>query len=329
LFCTHSRARSASSGRDRSPFTCLFPQLMDQPENNTTPHGSSGNSLALWPRHSSVRVHSAPSTRRHQSNEDFSLHRIATQRGGECLSRRYLKTMFPLRWRCSFGHQWQASLASIIRRDTWCPACAGNRKLELEDLCKIARERGGKCLSSEYVNGRTPLLWECARGHTWRAAAEQVRGGFFKKGTWCPKCYDQRRAFRPAGTIEEMRSLARNRGGTCLSPNYLGSRTKLLWRCGQKHRWYAVPGNVKRGNWCPVCAGNRRLKLKDYRALAAERGGKCLSKKYENNDTELKWRCSSDHEWSATGSSVRRGSWCARCAHDRRRGAARRRPGHL
>src|ERR1700745_143828 len=73
---------------------------MDRPENNTTPHGSSGNSLAPWPRHSSVRVDSAPSTTRHRSNQDFSLHelhRIATQRGGECLSRRYLKTMAPLR----------------------------------------------------------------------------------------------------------------------------------------------------------------------------------------------------------------------------------------
>jgi hypothetical protein len=78
--------------------------------------------------------------------------------------------------------------------------------------------------------------------------------------------------------IEEMARLANSRSGMCLSPNYLGSRTKLLCRCGDKHRWYAVPGNVKRGNSCPVCAGNRRLQLKDYRALAAERGGKCLSR---------------------------------------------------
>jgi hypothetical protein len=332
LFCGHSRARFASSDREGAPFTVFSLLLMDRFESNVTAHGSSGNSPTLWPAHSSVRIHIALNTSRQRPNQDFSLQqlqRIASQRGGECLASRYLKTMSPLRWRCAFGHQWQASLASIIRRNTWCPACAGNRKLELKDLCKLARERGGKCLSREYLNGRTPLTWECSHGHKWRAAAEQVKGGLFRKGTWCPRCYDRRRTFRPAGTIEQMRSLASSRGGTCMSPNYLGSRAKLLWRCGQGHRWFAVPGNIKRGNWCPVCAGNRRLNLKDYRALAAKHGGKCLSRRYKNNDIRLRWRCAKGHEWFATGSSVMRGSWCARCAHTRRMGSLRRKPGHL
>jgi hypothetical protein len=235
----------------------------------------------------------------------------------------------PLRWKCALSHHWRASLASIIRRNTWCPVCAGNRKLELKELYKLARERGGRCLSHKYVNGRTPLLWECKFGHRWRAVAEQVKGGVHKKGTWCPTCYDQRRLFRAMGTIEEMSALAQLRGGTCLSSKYMGSRAKLLWRCAQGHRWRAVPVNIKRGNWCPVCAGNRRSKLRDYRALAIRRGGNCLSRTYRNNDTELKWRCGVGHEWSATGSSVKRGSWCARCAHDRRKGGIRRKPGHV
>jgi hypothetical protein len=112
-------------------------------------------------------------------------------------------------------------------------------------------------------------------------------------------------------------------------PNYLGSRAKLLWRCRQGHQWFAVPRNTKRWNWCPVCAGNRRLNLKDYRAFAAKHGGKCLSRRYKNNDTKFRWRCAKGHKWSATGSSAMRGSWCARCAHTRRMGTLRRKPGHL
>jgi len=182
---------------------------------------------------------------------------------------------------------------------------------------------------SRILERTTALLWECRYGHRWKAAAEQVKGGLHKKGTWCPKCYDQRRMFHPKGTIEEMRILALNRGGTCVSDCYSGSREKLLWRCKQGHQWYAVPGRIKRGNWCPVCAGNQKLKLRDYRGLAATYGGKCLSKRYRNNDARLKWRCAKGHEWFATGASVRRGTWCASCAHNRRRGALRRKPGHL
>lgn len=257
------------------------------------------------------------------------LRRIAKRRAGECLSRRYVKATSPLRWRCALGHEWLATLASIIRRNTWCPVCAGNRKLDLRELRRMAREHGGRCLSRQYVNGRTPLMWKCKYGHRWKAAAEQIKGGLHRNGTWCPKCYNQRRIFRPLGTIQEMRRLAVIRGGRCMSASYPGSRAKLLWKCGHGHRWYAVPGNIKRGNWCPICAGNQRMKLRDYRALATAHGGKCLSKQYRNNDTNLRWQCARGHEWFATGSSVRRGSWCARCAHDRRRGALRRKPGHL
>jgi len=254
---------------------------------------------------------------------------IAEQRGGKCLSRRYVKATSPLEWRCASGHQWRASLASIIRRNSWRPVCARNRKLELKDLHGLARERGGRCLSREYLNGRTPLLWECKYGHRWKAAAEDVKSGLHRKGTWCPKCYDPRRIFHPLGSIDEMRSLASRRGGTCLSNNYSGSREKLLWQCEQGHQWYALPGGIKRGSWCPVCAQNQKSRLGDYRALAAIKGGKCLSKTYRNNDAKLRWQCAKGHKWFATGSSVKRGSWCATCAHSRRRGALRRKPGHL
>jgi hypothetical protein len=219
------------------------------------------------------------------------LRHIANQRGGECLSRRYVNTLSRLQWRCALGHQRHATLASIIRTNTWCPVCAGNRKLKLKDLSRIARERGGKCLSRKYFNAHTPLQWECKSGHRWKAAAEQVKAGLHRKGTWCPRCYDERRCFRPKATIEDMRNLASIRGGTCGSDCYSGSLEQLLWRCAKGHQWYAVPGRIKRGSWCPVCAGNQKLKLKDYRRLAASNGGKCLSMKYKNNDAKLRWRC--------------------------------------
>lgn len=39
----------------------------------------------------------------------------------------------------------------------------------LEEMRALAAARGGRCLSTEYVNTSTHLLWECANGHQWKA----------------------------------------------------------------------------------------------------------------------------------------------------------------
>ena len=44
-------------------------------------------------------------------------------------------------------------------------------------------QRGGKCLSKEYINGKTKLLWECSEGHQWEAILDSV-----KRGSWCAVC---------------------------------------------------------------------------------------------------------------------------------------------
>ncbi|MFP3339212.1 hypothetical protein R0J91_14635, partial [Micrococcus sp. SIMBA_131] len=48
---------------------------------------------------------------------------------------------------------------------------------------KIARGRGGECLSSEYINNSTPLEWKCSDGHVWEARPANVING-----NWCHYC---------------------------------------------------------------------------------------------------------------------------------------------
>ena len=103
-------------------------------------------------------------------------------RKGKCLSTDYINIHKKLKWECEKGHVWSAS-ANSIRRGSWCPTCSGNKKLTLFDLQKIAKDRGGKCLSTNYINSKTHLEWECSRGHQWFAAPQKI-----KSGTWCPYC---------------------------------------------------------------------------------------------------------------------------------------------
>src|SRR5438445_12105751 len=79
-------------------------------------------------------------------------------------------------------------------------------KPTLEDAQRIARKRGGRCLSTRYSKSAVKMLWQCGKGHEWEATYNHVQGG-----KWCPYCRGRYR------TIREMRSLAAERGGRCLS----------------------------------------------------------------------------------------------------------------
>jgi len=185
---------------------------------------------------------------------------VATKRGGKCLSKVYVNAHTQLLWECGKGHQWEASPTNV-KHGTWCPVCGGTKKLTLQDMQMLASEHGGKCLSQEYVNISTKLLWECKKGHQWKAQPHNI-----KHGRWCPECAGIRKL-----TIKEMQMFAKEQGGRCLSREYVNAHTKLLWECAEGHQWEAMPTNIQHGSWCPKCYSIRRANQRKVNALKRAR----------------------------------------------------------
>lgn len=238
------------------------------------------------------------------------MHALARERGGACLSDAYVNSREHLRWRCAEGHEWSATPGSIKNLRSWCPTCAGGVKPVLAELQAHARGRGGRLLATKYRSGKDPLRWRCGERHEWDAPWDRIRGG-----AWCPECARERmRLPKPRKTLADMHAYAALFGGQCLAEYYVNSTTKIQWRCAMGHEFEAVPSSVKAGHWCPECAGVRRGSLDDLRALARARGGECLSREYHGVMTDYRWRCAEGHEWVALGNRVRRGSWCPHCA---------------
>lgn len=235
---------------------------------------------------------------------------LATSKGGYCLSNEYNTCRTKLKWLCEKGHVWEATSGSV-KQGYWCPICGGTAKLSLDVFRKIAESKGGKCLSEEYINCKQKLKWQCSEGHVWVAISSNV-----KSGHWCPIC--GRKVFKKhTDTIEHMKMIAKERGGECLSTEYLGIETKLTWRCSERHVWEAIPNNVKRGSWCPVCFGNAKLSLDIFKEIAESKGGKCLSVEYINDSRKMKWQCAKGHMWEARAHDIKRGHWCPKCARKR------------
>ncbi|CAI2195595.1 7781_t:CDS:2, partial [Funneliformis geosporum] len=93
----------------------------------------------------------------------------------------------------------------------------------------------------------------------------------------------------------------------------------LHWKCAKFHEWNSALCDIKKGRWCPQCAGNARLNIdiakkiafkKDLakniarsrngcfklniniaKEIALKKGGKCLLEKYIDIDSSLLWEC--------------------------------------
>ena len=240
---------------------------------------------------------------------------LAQKRQGKCLSDKYINNRTALLWQCKEGHQWKAK-PDNIKSGTWCPICrikerADSQRSSIAEMRSIAKRRNGKCISKEYKSTHFKLTWECEFGHQWEAVPSAV-----KRGSWCPTCSGKAKP-----SIEDIRKIAADRKGKCLSEKYISTHTKLLWECEKGHQWEARPSGIKRGAWCPVCSGNVKLSIKDMQQIAKEKGGKCLSEKYINIDTKLLWECQYGHQWETIPYIIRSGSWCPICARKNRKKA--------
>jgi hypothetical protein len=188
-------------------------------------------------------------------------------------------------------------------------------RLTIEEMRDVAVQRSGKCLSRVYVDSRTPLEWECGKGHRWMARATNV-----KSGTWCPYCcHNGAHKLGEEGLLERCRQVAKDRGGKCLSESYLTARKPLEWECLEGHRWKATPDNVRRGEWCPECAkkliqeAKIKYSLQECESYANELGGKLVETNFESRRNWL-WECRNGHRWNAPPSTVIGSrTWCKRC----------------
>lgn len=237
----------------------------------------------------------------HKTIDDMQ--KIAESKGGKCLSKKYIHSEVKLKWKCKKGHIWEACPHDIIRNH-WCPYCSHSIKLTIDEMKNFAIKKGGKCLSNKYFDSFTKLIWQCDKGHIWKATPNNIR-----RGQWCPFC-----AGNVKLTIKEMQKFALKQGGWCLSSEYINNHTNLWWQCGEGHIWNARPQNIKNKEWCPYCCGNRKLSIEEMKKQAKKRGGRCLSTLYVNAKSKLIWKCNNDHIWESAYDSIKQGAWCPICS---------------
>jgi hypothetical protein len=262
---------------------------------------------------------------------------LAETTGVTCLDIEWRGRRHKYLFRCESGHTWERRGDRLRERPLVCQMCRrlasiegrrdadvlkatltivnGRCKTEnLEIFRELARVRGGMCLTPQYTKLADLYAFRCAAGHEW-----SMRGHRMLLGSWCAPCEAEslRLKLRLPDGLERLKSHAQEKGGECLSGEYLGLKARYRFRCAKDHEW-ACTGVTALGSdaWCRTCVADAlRLSIDDAHEAARARGGQCLSEHYVHSHIKLAWRCDRGHEWQAALNTIRRGHWCSQCVY--------------
>ena len=172
-------------------------------------------------------------------------------------------------WKCSKGHEWQASVVSR-NKGSACPYCAGQRALKGENDLQTVNPALAKEWNYEKNTNLTPadvlpnsgkkVWWRCNKGHEWQAVIQNRTNG---RG--CPYCSGLYVIGNKSDLQTVNPSLAsewnyeKNNGLTPMAVTS-NSHKKVWWKCVNGHEWQARIDSRNNGNGCPIC---RKIKNKE------------------------------------------------------------------
>jgi hypothetical protein len=162
-------------------------------------------------------------------------------------------------WLCSKRkHEWQARISDRFSKGAGCPYCASKQICSDNSLQaknpNLAREwhptkNGKHTPDTVAANSNKKFWWVCPRGHEWEASVDKRN-----IGRGCPICAYRNRGDSTRLTIRKMQEIANQRGGYCLSKEYINNHSNLHWQCKIGHTWDASPKSIMKGTWCPACS---------------------------------------------------------------------------
>lgn len=166
-------------------------------------------------------------------------------------------------WKCSLGHEWQATVANRVK-DRGCPYCAGKKVLlGFNDLTTtnpiLALEwhptKNEDLLPTMVTSGsHKKVWWICKDGHEWKTEIVNRTTA----NTGCPYCSGKKVLSGVNDLFSKKPKLASEWHPTMngdLLPIMVSanSHKKVWWLCKNGHEWQAEIANRNAGNGCPIC----------------------------------------------------------------------------
>ncbi len=243
----------------------------------------------------------------------------ASKFDGFCLSRSYKNARSPLKWKCSQGHVWQASLGSV-RAGHWCKTCSMGFG---EEICRQYFEQ----LFDDKFPKRRPLWLVNKRGNKMELDGYSEKCGIAFE-------YHGRQHFQVGYYTKNISQLQRRREDDKTRRELCKKRNILLIEVPEIGR-YVELGKLEKyirnralaGGKFPVSQNvqiepktkSLRNWTRELSEIAESKQGKLLSKSFLGWHENLTWMCQEGHSWDATPANIKQGNWCAVCANRARK----------
>jgi len=163
-------------------------------------------------------------------------------------------------WKCSKGHQWQATVSNRTGNDSGCPICNRGAPTDLRDYPEVLEEfdnKNNKGIDPHALPVGVKVNWVCKvdKKHTWNS-------GFYRttKQDRCPYCTNKKGS-KGNNLKESHPELAKQwdkkkNGETGPKDVTDGSSFKAWWKCkeGPDHEWQTkITDRVRDNTGCPFC----------------------------------------------------------------------------
>lgn len=181
-----------------------------------------------------------------------------------------------------------------------------------------------KLISKEYVNNRTPLLFQCQCGNTFNRSYEKFKLGRIR----CDKCVSKLMSENYRLDFDYVKSEIEKTGCKYISGEYKKNSSKLYLQCKCGNYFYKSWGKFHSGqNRCNNC-GNESLKeskrkyhSENAKEILAEYGYTMIGN-FIDGSTKVECICSNGHKCDIVLSQLvyERHSGCLQCARENRKG---------
>lgn len=179
----------------------------------------------------------------------------------------------------------------------------GGCRLSIEYI-KEDFEKDEYMLLSDTYDKNVKLEYICPNGHR-----HSMLWSNWQQGCRCPSCAGQSKP-----VIVDIKNEFKQERFTLLSNEYINNRVKLKYICPNGHRHSISYFAWQRGQRCPYCQGNAKLKIKYIKSLFEEEDYILLTKVYKGCKQKLKYICPKGHRGAIRWSNWRQGKRCLQCS---------------
>jgi len=187
------------------------------------------------------------------------------------------------------------------------------RKLTYKYVRDYFKEQGCELLEKEYINNSTKMRYKCSCGNI-----SEIIFNNFKAGKRCFKCKKSRIVEKLSFTYEFIKKFFEKNGCEMLDIFYKNARTHINYKCSCGNISKIIFDSFRRGHRCKKCATIKNAKNQSFtfdyvRDFFKQYGCELLEKKYINNNTKMKYKCSCGGIDKISFSNFKTGKRCKKC----------------